>query len=142
MKKDVLITIKSIQTVEDEKDIIEFFTFGNMSKIKGEYKITYDETEITGFEGCKTTLLVDGEDMVTMQRKGNTNTNLTVEKGKKHHCHYGTEFGDFLVGVNANTITSSLTDDGGDLYFKYTIDINSSYISENEVYVNVKERFE
>ena len=66
-----------------------------------------------------------------------SNSNLIVETGKKHHCHYGTPFGDFTVGIYAHTIENTLDATGGRLYLKYTVDINSSYISDNEIYLTI-----
>ena len=139
MKKDVVISIKSVQTVDDEKDVTELLTLGSLYKNKEDYFITYDESEATGYEGSKTTLRVNGDRRVTLRRSGRANTNLIIERDKKHHCHYGTLYGDFIVGICTDEISSTISDFGGDLYFKYTVDINASYMSENEIYINVKE---
>ena len=42
-----------------------------------------------------------------------------------------------LLGISASKIINRLTENGGDLYFKYTIDANSAFLSENEIYFNV-----
>ena len=139
MKKDVFITIKSVQIVDDERDTIELETKGSFFKRRDGYQISYEESEATGFEGSRTTLSVAGDDKVTLIRSGNSPSNLIIERGKKHHCHYGTMFGDIVIGINASKISSTLSDSGGEVYFKYTIDINSSYMSDNEIYVNIKE---
>lgn len=139
VKKDVVISIKSIQTVDDEQDVTELLTMGNLYRRNDDYYITYEESEVTGYEGSKTTMKILGDSRVTLERSGATKSNLVIEKGKKHHCHYGTLYGDLMVGIYADKISSSLNDLGGDLYLKYTIDINSSYMSDNEIYVNVKE---
>ena len=76
--------------------------------------------------------------MVTMTRSGKAISSLFIEKGKKHHCHYGTEYGEMLLGISASRIVNNMTEDGGDMYFKYTIDVNSALVSENEIYLNVK----
>jgi len=142
MEKNVCIDIKSTQFADDERDVTELFTYGRLKRGRGKnkdkYKIIYEETEATGFEGT-VTLDVTGNDMVMMNRSGDALSNLIIERGKKHHCHYGTPFGDFMVGVTADEIRSELGDSGGNLYLKYTIDINSSYMSETEMYINVKE---
>jgi len=143
MEKDVYIDIKSTQSAEDEKDTTELFTYGRLKRGRGKdrnkYKLIYDETEATGFQGT-VTLDVSGNDMIMMNRSGDALSNLVIERGKKHHCHYGTPFGDFMVGVTADEIRSELDDHGGEIYLKYTIDINSSYMSETEMFINVKER--
>ncbi|MCL2020399.1 MAG: DUF1934 domain-containing protein [Oscillospiraceae bacterium] len=143
MEKNVCIDIKSTQFANEERDVTELFTFGRLrrgrGKNKNKYKIIYEESQATGYEGSTVTLDIDGSSMVTMARTGDALSNLVIEKGKKHHCHYGTPFGDFIVGVKADEIRSEIDDNGGNLYLKYTVDINSSYMSETEMYVNVKE---
>jgi len=138
MKKNVCITIKSTQTVDEEKDTTELFTFGAMEQFDGGFRLHYDESEATGFEGSSVTLEVS-DNMVTMTRSGKVISSLFIEKGKKHHCHYGTEFGDFMIGVCTDEIRNDLKSTGGDVYLRYTLDINSSYMSENEMHINVKE---
>ena len=138
MKKNVCITIKSTQTVDEEKDTTELFTFGAMEQFDGGFRLHYDESEATGFEGSSVTLEVS-DNMVTMTRSGKVISSLFIEKGKKHHCHYGTEFGDFMIGVSTDEIKNELKSTGGDVYLRYTLDINSSYMSENEMHINVKE---
>ena len=138
MKKNVCITIKSTQTVDQDKDSTELFTFGAMESTENGFRLYYDESEATGFAGSSVTLEVTDE-MVTMTRSGKAISSLFIEKGKKHHCHYGTEFGDFMIGVCTDEIRNELEETGGEIYLKYTLDINSSYMSENEMFINVKE---
>ena len=138
MKKDVFISIKGIQQVEDEQDVTELFTQGSFYKKNNNYYITYDESETTGFDGSKTTLKVEGNDKVTLMRSGSVKSHLIIENGLRNVGHYGTLEGDMMIGVYTKSIDSSLCDTGGDLYFSYALDINSSLISENEVYINVK----
>jgi uncharacterized beta-barrel protein YwiB (DUF1934 family) len=73
-----------------------------------------------------------------MSRSGSVSSNLIVELGKKHHCVYGTPYGDFMVGVNANYIHSDLGDNGGKLDFRYVIDVNSSYVGDFDISIEVK----
>lgn len=136
--KDVLITLKSIQTDGKDKMETELITAGTYFKNDDGFSISYLESEATGFEGSTTLLKTQGNNQVIMERSGKASANLVIEKGKKHHCHYGTPYGDFMVGILAGDIKSTLTDQGGDLYFKYVIDINSSYISDYEMFINIK----
>lgn len=140
MKKKVCINIKSIQHTEEDNDTTELFTYGFLSKSrnKDEYIVTYEESEATGFDGSYVVLDIK-ENIVKMQRKGAVSSSLIIEKGKKHHCHYGTEYGEFMIGINADDIKNDLGDSGGNLYLKYTIDINSGFLSENEMFINIKE---
>lgn len=139
MKKDVCITIKSIQAYTNDREETELTTLGEFAKENGIYELTYEDSEATGFSGSSTKLCVERENKVTLTRSGAANSNLIIENQKKHHCLYGTPYGDFIVGVNTEKIESSLNDNGGDLYFKYTIDINSVFMSDNEIFIKIEE---
>lgn len=139
MKKDVLISIKGVYDSEDDHDVVELFTTGVYYKKNGCYVISYDETEATGFEGSRTTLLVDNQDKVTLTRSGKARSQLIVERGVRHQCHYDMGFGELMIGVLGNRIKSSLGDAGGNLEIKYSLDINAMLASENEMYINIKE---
>lgn len=138
MKKDVFISIKGIQRVDGEEEIVELLTEGNLYKRNNSLYLSYDETEATGYEGSRTTLKLEDETRVTMRRRGAGTSQLIIEKGRRHQCCYGTDYGDLLIGVLGNQITSTLTEEGGSLQFKYSLDINTSLASENEVYIDVR----
>ena len=139
MKKEVLISIKAVYENEDDRDVIELFTLGQYYKRDGNYCISYEESEATGFEGSRTTLMVEREHRVTMQRKGAANSQLIVERGVRHQCHYDMGFGELMIGVLGNSIKSDLGEHGGSLAFKYSLDINMMLASENEMYINIRE---
>lgn len=139
MKKEVLINIKGVFDSEDDHDVVEIFTTGTYYQKDGSYYICYDETEATGFEGSRTTLRIENEEKVTMERSGKASSQLIVERGVRHQCHYDVGYGDMMIGILGSSIKSSLNDKGGNLAFKYSLDINSMLASENEMYVNVKE---
>lgn len=140
MKKDVRITIKGTQYIDDEKDFVELTTLGRFYRKNGVYYISYDESEATGFEGSKTTLKVEGSDRVTMSRVGeNINSELIIEKGQRHQCFYDTGYGAITLGISGDEIVSRINDTGGRLKVRYTLDINASNASVNELQVDVKE---
>ena len=139
MKKDVLITIKGTQRVGNEKDVIEMMTTGRFYRKNQLYYISYEETEATGYEGCRTTLKVGPRDKVTMTRFGPSRSQLIVEQGVRHQCQYDTGYGSMTPGVMGNHIDSPLGDRGGHLSFGYTLDIEATVATENTVSITVKE---
>ncbi|MBC8585768.1 DUF1934 domain-containing protein [Youxingia wuxianensis] len=140
MKKDVLIEIKGIYTQDDETDEVELLTTGSYYKRGGDYFIAYDESEVTGFEGSRTVLRVEADRKVTLSRSGAAKAQLIIERGVRHQCHYDTGYGPMMIGVSGDKVVSSLNDNGGDLEFRYSLDINTLLASENQVFVNVKEQ--
>ena len=67
---------------------------------------------------------------------GTANSVLTLETGRKHFCQYETPFGGMQIGVYTHTIENTLSEDGK-LYLKYTLDLNSSYLSDNEIIMTI-----
>ena len=143
MKKDVTINIRGIYNAadEDESDVIELFTTGEFYRKNGDYYISYEESEATGFSGSRTTLKVEDQSCVTMSRKGSDRdiSQLIVQSGVRHQCQYDIGFGDMMIGVSGRSVTSTLDDRGGRLEFKYSLDINSLFASDNEMLVIVRE---
>ncbi len=131
-----MISIKGIQKVDGEQEVIELLTCGRFYRRNNSYWLSYQESETTGFEGHRTTLRVE-PNRVTMQRRGPSSTQLIVEGGCRHQCFYNTGYGALTVGINGRTIRSTLTDDGGELDFSYAMDINTALTSENQIIIRV-----
>lgn len=138
MENNVIINMKSIQSVYDEKTETELITQGNFHVEKDTFYISYEDSEATGFKGSVTEISVTGSRYASIIRKGTTNSDLIIEIGKKHHCRYETPYGSMNIGIYTNSIKNRLSEEGGSLYMKYTIDIDSSYMSDNEIILNVK----
>ncbi len=138
MKKDVFISIKGFHNSDGEVDSVELLTCGRFYRQKDRYYLSYDESETTGYEGCRTTLCVD-KNRVTVRRSGAANAHLVVENNIRHQCSYDTGFGPIMVGVSGGGVRSTLSDQGGELEFSYSMDINTVLSSENRVVVHIKE---
>ncbi|MBQ2755272.1 MAG: DUF1934 domain-containing protein [Oscillospiraceae bacterium] len=139
MKKDVMLEITGIQKIDGESDKVELTTKGIFSKTHGNYYIKYDESELTGMENVTTVLKVEGNKRVTLTRSGNLRSQIIVEKGMRHQCLYDLGYASWVLGVLGDSIEHELDDNGGNLTFKYTLDVNTMVTSENEVRINIRE---
>lgn len=137
MENNASITLIIKQTADGETDSSELFTKGEFREQGGSYYIDYDESEATGFEGSHVQLKIS-DDTVTMTRTGTAFSNLIFENGKRHYCHYGTEFGDCMVGISTTDMRREMNGSGGKLYVKYTIDVNAGLMLTNEITINVR----
>jgi uncharacterized beta-barrel protein YwiB (DUF1934 family) len=137
LKNNVLISLVSIQWQGTEKNETELLTKASCRKEKGCSVITYEDTSATGFEGSVTTIKVDKDKNASIIRRGTANSALTLEMGRKHYCQYGTPYGDMRIGVFTHAIENNL-DNEGKLYMKYTLDINSSFLSDNEIIIKIQ----
>lgn len=132
------IFLKISQGTYGEKDETELFTRGEYRFHKGSYFIDYDESEATGYKGCHVQLRVDDE-VVIMTRTGTSFTSLVFERGKRHYCQYGSEFGECMVGVSTSVLENRLSGSGGIVNLKYAIDVNSGLVTENHIRITVKD---
>ena len=140
MQENFLITIKGTMEQRGDSDTVELMTRGSLVHKEGAYYIVYKETEATGYEGCTTTVKV-AEDArkVSMLRYGKVPSQLIIEKGTRHLCHYETGYGAISLGVAADVIEHELTEAGGKLKFSYTLDSGTeNFISRNLVDITVE----
>ena len=140
MDEKFLITIKGTMEQRGDSDTVELMTRGQFVQKGGSYYITYKETETTGYEGCTTTVKVaDDARKVSMLRYGKVPSQLIIEKGTRHLCHYETGYGAVSLGVAADAIEHALTEQGGRLKFSYTLDSGAeNFISRNLVDIAVE----
>jgi len=140
MIKDALININSIQGIDDDTDTIEFMTDGRFGFKDGSYYISYDESQMldTGDE-VKTQIYIKPDDSVILQRSGTIKSKILIEKGNRNNCFYSTPMGDLTIGVYGEQIEHNLTDNGGEIKLKYTIDSDLKLISRNEVNITIRE---
>lgn len=130
--KNVNIFIKSRAATADDCDESEFFTEGTLEQTADGIMLRYDENAEIGYENSSVSVTANA-DRIVIERTGTANSILIIEKEKKHYCVYGTPYGDFTVGTHAYEINCGLSEEGGTLAFKYSVDVNSEFISENEL---------
>ena len=122
MEENYLITIKGTMEQRGDTDTVELMTRGSLVH-----------------KGCTTTVKV-AEDArkVSMLRFGKQSSQLIIEKGTRHLCHYETGYGSVSLGVAADVIEQRLDENGGSLKFSYTLDSGAeSFISRNLVDITV-----
>ena len=138
MNEDFLIRIDGRMEQGDESDSVQLMTRGSFVRRGGSFFITYEESETTGYAGCVTTVKVaeDGR-RVAMLRYGRAASQLIIEKGVRHVCHYDTGVGALSLGVAADEIEHALTDEGGEVRFSYTLDSGTQELSRNLVKITV-----
>ena len=138
MKQEALITITGTQHIDEDSDVVELLTKGKFYRKNGSYYIIYDESEATGFQGTRTTVKIEDDRCVTMMRSGNSRSQLIIERGVRHQCSYDTGAGSLTIGVSGDNIITDLTDEGGEVEFQYSLDLNATLTSENTVNIKVR----
>lgn len=137
MKKEVVIKIVDRHEMDGDTDGLETTLLGTFEGDKDSYVLSY--TENGELEGCKVTLRVENGDCVTMTRSGLFETELIIQRGKRHSCSYSTPAGNLLLGVFAQRVESDMSEAGGTLEFDYTLDLGAGVVSENYLVITVTE---
>ena len=119
-QENCTVTVRGIQRVEGDEDVVELVTGGRFTCHGGRWLIRYEE-----------------KGQVILLRTGAVHSQLMVEEGKRHQCTYDTGCGTIILGVSGSRILSELNEDGGTLEFHYSLDVNTALVSENDVYVAV-----
>lgn len=126
---------------DGEEMSCELTTSGEYEITENGCKIVYNETD-EELANCVTTLDVEASKKISMTRSGKYNTEMIIEKDRRHSCYYATPYGELLMGIYAKKIENGVTGNGGTLDFSYTIDFNNVTASENELSVTVTPKME
>ena len=140
------ITIKIIgrrYNGEEMEDELEFVSDGTMFDRNGAKYIVYDESEFSGFPGCKTSLKLT-KDSVRMRRIGaeaesnGFNMEMTFEKGKRITSIYETPYGSINMEVMTTSITNNLSPDGfGKVTVGYDVSLQGLDEERNEIELEI-----
>lgn len=136
--KKVLISIKGFQAAQQtDEESFELVTDGEYSLDDGVAQLSYMESELTGYAGTKTSFVVE-PDRVILTRANGLNGEMIFSEGRKHHFVYETAYGSLTMGVDTQSITRQLDENGGDLEIHYVIDVDNVVMSRNSFKINVK----
>ena len=136
--KDVIISVTGVQQGVNGPDSMELVTAGQYGQDEKETLLTWQESELTGMEGTKTSLRVQ-RDGVVLSREGKLNTRMEFEEGKKRYFLYETPFGSATMGLNTRRIVNRLGRHGGEIEIDYSVDMDQTVVGRNRFFIRVKE---
>jgi uncharacterized beta-barrel protein YwiB (DUF1934 family) len=97
--KNVILKIKGIQMPGGkDEDVIELITEGKFYDKDNAKYLVYEESQLSGMEGCTTTLKIT-HDKIEMKRFGKATSQLVFQKGKRHVTNYSTVYGNFRMEI-------------------------------------------
>ena len=139
MLKDVLISISSTLGLdEDDENRLEFTTDGYYFYDGDVGCLSYMESEVTGMEGTRTSVLV-GPDQVIVDRDGTINSRMVFQKGLKSSFQYITPFGTANFGVDTRKIRHSFGENGGDMEIDYVVNMEHAVVTRNKFQISVRQ---
>lgn len=138
--RDVIISITGTQHDPlGQRDAMELVTAGKYGFENGESRFTYEESDLTGLEGTRTTFTINPKGVV-LRREGSLNSELVFREGKKDLFLYETPYGSATMGVDTRRIDAQLDEHGGTMELDYFIDFNHAPMGRNHFKFNVKEK--
>lgn len=132
MKKDVWLSINSTQQfVDGEQEEISLVTEATLYERGGKYYVAYDESELTGLEGTKTTVkMADRE--VLLVRTGAHPSHMLFAEDERHVGLYQTAMGiELAIATHTSHIHNAVGENGGELVIDYSIELDSTVIGEH-----------
>ncbi len=137
--KDVIISITGVQNfAEGTDDSVELVTDGKYCYKNGSGELSYQESELTGMKGTKTSFLFSPEEVV-LSREGTLTSKMVFREGMKNTFLYDTPFGSATMGLDTHRILSSLGPRGGDMEIDYIVDLDHAVVGRNKFKINVSE---
>ena len=140
---------KATGTETDAIEKIELFTEGLMTVTPDAaftetpsytVAVTYDETELTGMAGARSTVTYRTADrgLVSMIRSGPVSTAMTFKAHHRAICTYETPYMPFSIGIHALTVDNRL-DTEGVLKLDYIIEIKGARAERCEMTMRLQE---
>lgn len=127
-----------IQDAQEEEKV-ELVTEGKFHKKGKTLFLTYDESEISGLEGCETRLALE-DGTVSMTRIGSSvgiSTEMKFEKGKRFSSLYDTPYGPIQMEVLTNNLVTNVTPQGeGTIFIDYSVSMKG--LSEGRSKLNIE----
>ncbi len=126
MSVPVMLKLSGRQSyLDQDPEVIELTTEGVMEKTADGWRISYEESEMTGMAGTTTTFYLRPQE-VTLERKGALQSQMVFQVGRYHHSLYQMPFGAMQITVYASQVAYSLTENGGTVDLVYAIDIENN----------------
>ena len=142
--KDIMLKITGRQYDGDKpQDKMEFVTEGKMYERNGATYLVYEESEFSGFPGCKTSLkLQDGR--VRMKRMGKDlagDTIMEFECGKRFTSTYETPYGEMDMEILTDRLENNIDENGnGNVDIDYHVSLEGELEGRNELRIEVTDQ--
>lgn len=134
----VMLTIRGEQRYEgQEPDVIELVTEGTLCPVAQGWRVSYEESDLTGLQGAMTTFEVT-PGCVTLVRTGAVRSQMVFVEGVPHESLYQIPEGALMVRVCARRIDTELSESGGYLDVTYAIHIEQVMAGSVRYHIDVK----
>ena len=138
MKHRVILDIRGTQRYqEQDPEVIQLTTEGVMELRDGGWDISYQESDLTGLNGVRTTFRVE-PDRVILTRTGNLHSQMVFQQGVAHESLYQMEFGALMLSVCATFVYYDITPAGGVIDLQYNIEIEQTAAGVIDYHLDIR----
>ena len=138
MMNDVVISIKSVQNYGlPDEEAVEFTTDGYYFLQDDVACLSYLETEVTGMEGTRTSIMAMPQQVV-VDRDGLITSRMVFSPGEKNAFQYNTPYGTANLGIYTRDVKRRLDENGGELELDYVLNMEHAVVSRNKFFITVK----
>lgn len=140
MMNDVVISIRTVHSCDtEEEDYLDFTTDG-LYTYDGEVGcLSYLETEVTGMEGTRTSVIVM-PDQVVVDRDGMITSRMIFREGDKTSFLYNTPYGTATMNISTRRIVRDLDEHGGQVEIDYVVDMEHTIVTKNKFRLDITEQ--
>ena len=137
--KDVWISFHSVNGCDDEEpDSLEFVTDGQYLFQDDVACLSYQESEVTGLEGTRTSVTIL-PDQVVVDRAGTVQSRMIFKEGSKSSFLYSTPFGQATMGVDTRRIRRNVNEQGGKVEIDYVVDMEHAVVARNRFSITIRQ---
>ena len=139
--RDITLKITGKQIYENrEEDQMEFVTEGKLYLKNGAIYMIYEESELAGMAGCKTTLKLCG-DTLRMKRIGQAGTGAEMyfEENKRFNSTYSTPYGPMELEILTRSVENQFDMESlsGHVAVCYDVSLQGMAEGKNKLEINV-----
>lgn len=130
MKKEVLVSVKGLQTVNEDiqdEQRVETINHGTYYRRNGKHFVTYEETSDNMSEVIKVILKFD-EHTLEVTKKGEFAVHLDFCAGEKRYSNYSTPFGTIVTKTTTESVSLLEKPDLILVTAAYDLELNYSFV--------------
>lgn len=135
MTEDILIRVRGLHTMEDEKaqdEEIEIFSIGKYYRKNGKHYIMYEElVEDLGAPVKNRIILKDG--YMELKKTGPVCTTLTFQRDQKSTSWYNTPMGNLFSAVTVKEMQVEEQEDQLDIRIDYELELNYEHMADAKI---------
>ena len=140
MTKDVMISVRGLQFMEDEsEDNIETVQQGEYYRRNGSHYLLYNEY-MEGFREPARNLLRFKNGELSLNKKGLVNVQMLFSEGKKNVTSYQTPYGSIMIGLDTRRVVCRQEEHALFLEVDYTLEANYQYVADCHIQIEAREK--